>query len=144
VSKLWSSYFVYGFNLLLDLVYDVMHILPLCLFKKFVAKLKENCQKRKAKLSKALKKVAKRRPIDLGAHWLVHILECMVFRKLKSISFSSLCLHYVLKYLEFIKDEEICALSLLLIEICQLFFIRSRTFEWTHQSMIVARQCLVA
>jgi hypothetical protein len=38
------------------------------LFKKFVAKLKENCQRRKAKLLKALKEVEKMRSIDLGAY----------------------------------------------------------------------------
>jgi hypothetical protein len=67
-----------------------MHILPLCLFKKFVAKLKEKCQRRKAELSKAFKEVAKMGPINLGAHWSVHILEHLDFIKLKSASFSSL------------------------------------------------------
>ncbi len=58
-----------------------MHILTLCLFKKFVAKLKENCQKRNVELLKALNEVAKKRPIDLGAHWLVHILERLILKK---------------------------------------------------------------
>jgi hypothetical protein len=46
-----------------------------------VAKLKENCQKRNVELLKALNEVAKKRPIDLGAHWLVHILERLILKK---------------------------------------------------------------
>lgn len=35
-SKLWRLYTLYGFNLSLDLVNDFIHILSICLFKKFV------------------------------------------------------------------------------------------------------------
>ena len=38
-SKLWRLYYLYGFDLAHDLVYDTMHILPLNLFKGFVEHL---------------------------------------------------------------------------------------------------------
>jgi hypothetical protein len=88
VSKLWRLYYLYEFDLSLDLVYDVMHILPLCLFKKYVCRLKEECHSRSSILEKALMEVSVHRPSDLGARWPSRIIDRLDIGKLKSTYFS--------------------------------------------------------
>lgn len=54
--NMWRLYDLYGFNLSTDLVYDTMHELALCLFKKYVHMLVENMTElgRESELEEAL------------------------------------------------------------------------------------------
>ena len=45
-SCLWCLYDLYGFDVLHDLVYDIMHILSLCIFKKYVHLLVKYAEER--------------------------------------------------------------------------------------------------
>ena len=64
-SKLWRLYYLYGFDLAHDLVYDTMHILPLNLFKSFVEHLVQKGLARE--LDTAIQKITKYRPKLLRA-----------------------------------------------------------------------------
>jgi len=75
VSKLWHLYYLYEFDLSLGLVYDVMHILPLCIFKKYGLKIKEDCHSRIILLEKALVQVTGHKPSNLGARWPSGIID---------------------------------------------------------------------
>lgn len=119
VSKLWRLYYLYGFDLSLDLVYDVMHILPLCIFKKYILKLKEDCNSRSIQLEKALEEVTRHRPSDLGARWPSGITTRFGYWKAEEfILFIQWCLPYVLDRMGYEKTHDLCFLGLILIEVC--------------------------
>src|ERR1700738_2892340 len=87
ISKLWQLYYMYEFNVSLDLVYDVMHILSLCILKKYVYKLKEECHSRGDILEKTLVEVSAYRPTDLGARWPTGINDRLGYWKAKEYVF---------------------------------------------------------
>jgi hypothetical protein len=60
-----------------------MHILPLCLFKKFATHLWDSCHGRESKLETALFKMTIKRPQDLGAHWPSHIKDRLGYWKVE-------------------------------------------------------------
>lgn len=62
MSKLWCLYNQYGFDLFLDLVYDSMHINPLCFLKNYVVNLKDECDGRGPKLKIALREGTNNKP----------------------------------------------------------------------------------
>lgn len=145
VSKLWRLYYLYEFNISLDLVYDVMHILPLCILKKYVCKLKEECHSRGDILEKALVEVSAYRPTDLGARWPIGINDRLGYWKAEEyVLFIQWCLPYILDRLGYKKDEEFCLLGLILVEISRLFFTHSRIHGWTFEAIIIAREYLAA
>jgi hypothetical protein len=81
-------YNLYGFDLSLDLVYDFMHILPLFIFKKYIANLKDGCHGKGLKLEATLKEVTKNKPLDFKGQWPSHIIDCLGYWKAKKINIS--------------------------------------------------------
>jgi hypothetical protein len=70
-SHLWKLYNLYGFDISCDLTYDVMHILTLCVFKKYIHMLVKYVARngRIKDLDGALQFVKKLSPLTLGARW---------------------------------------------------------------------------
>lgn len=66
-SRLWHVFKLYEFDLSCDLVYGCMHILPLCIFKKYVKILKDAGHGREVDLKNALVEVTSKRPSNVGS-----------------------------------------------------------------------------
>lgn len=129
----------------LDLVYDVMHILPLCLFKKYTSKLKEECQSKGNVLEKALEEVTAHRPSDLRARWPSGILDRLGYWKAEEyVLFIQWCLPYVLDRLGLRKENDLCFLGLILVEVCRLFFTHTRIYGWSLESLTFAQEYFAA
>lgn len=78
-SPLWELYHLYGFDLSLDLVYDVMHIMGLNIFKSYIKNLIiwiDNDADRKIKVLEMCRAVEKARPRELrGGRWPNELFE---------------------------------------------------------------------
>jgi hypothetical protein len=80
-SWLWRLFKLYKFDLSCDLVYDCMHILPLCIFKKYVKFFKDACHGQEADLKTALVEITSKRPSNVGSRWPMHIRERLGYWK---------------------------------------------------------------
>ena len=70
-SILWRLHDLYGFDILRDLVYDVMHILSLCIFNKYVHMILKYAEQngRVRDIGIAMEVAKNIRPRGLGARW---------------------------------------------------------------------------
>ncbi len=64
-----------------DLSCDLVHILPLCIFKKYVKILKDACHGREVDLKNALVEVTSKRPSNVGSRWPMLIREQLGYWK---------------------------------------------------------------
>ncbi len=116
-------YHLYGFDISLDLVQDVMHILSLNILKKYVALLVSTMEKvgRMPKLEITLTIVICQRPKGLGGHWPWK-LKFLGYNKAEEYQlFVMWCLAYILDHLNIGSSTMFGGLGVLLIEVSQLF-----------------------
>ncbi len=126
-SCLWRLYNLYGFDISHDLTYDVMHILALCVFKKFVHMLvKYAAGNGKIKdLDGALPTVKKLSLATLGARW-PRSTEPLGFYKAEEYQiFVMWCLPHVLDHLDLGLDSISSGIGAVLTEVGRLFYTHS-------------------
>lgn len=149
-SRLWRLYELYGFDLSRDLVYDVMHILPLCIFKKYIESFAKslvptNQKPARQKFELALKEATKSRPLAMEGRWPKDPIQRSGYlRAEEHVRFILWCLPHILTSLNLDSSTEKGMLGMLLIEIGRIFYLHSRTHGWTVESMAQARQLLMA
>jgi hypothetical protein len=123
-----------------------MHILALCVFKKYVHMLvKYAAGNGKIKdLDGALQNVKKLSPATLGARWL-RSTKSLGFYKVEEYQiFTMWCLPHVLDHLDLGLDSILGGIGVVLIEVGRLFYTHSRSYDWTFQSRQNARELLAA
>ncbi len=120
---------MYGFDISCYLTYDVMHILALCDFKKYVymlVKYVEGNGKIKD-LDGALQTVKKLSPTTLGARW-PRSIESLGFYKAEEYQiFVMWCLPHVLDHLNLGLNSFLGGIGAMFIEVGRLFYTHSRS-----------------
>lgn len=140
-SKLWRLYFLYGFDLSLDLVYDTMHILPLNIFKSFVEHLVQRGLARQ--IDVALREITIYRPKQLGSRWPSGMENRLAFWKAEEYQlFIMWCLPYCMEKLQISQTDNLYKIAQILLKIARLFFTHTRTYGWSEESMSIARTLL--
>lgn len=150
-SSLWRLYKLYGFDISRDLVCDVMHILPLNIFKTyvetFITTMGSTGPSAKDEIEKALKDVTNaRRKVGLGDRWPKEPTTRLgYFRAEEYQNFIMWVLPYMLDYFNMQDTQPILyETGLLLIDIAHLFYSFSRTNGWTLDTIHIARTLLQA
>jgi len=126
-SCLWRLYNLYGFDISHDLTYDVMHILTLCVFKKYVHVLVKYVEGngRIKDLDGALQIVKKLSLDTLGARW-PRSIESLGFYKAKEYQiFVMWCLPHVLDHLDLGLDSILGGIGVVLTKVGRLFYTHS-------------------
>ncbi len=137
---------MYGFDISRDFTYDVMHILALCVFKKYVHMLVKYAPGNgKIKdLDGALQIVKKLSLVTLGAKW-PRSTESLGFYKAEEYQiFVMWCLPHVLDHLDLGLDSILGGIGVMLIEVGRLFYTHNQSYGWTFQSKRNARELLAA
>ena len=97
---MWRLYDLYGFNLSTDLVYDIMHVLALCIFKKYVHLFVKNMteMERESELEETLHIISQPtcKSKCLGHRWLISITTLGFFKAEEYTNFVLWCLSFVL------------------------------------------------
>ena len=145
-SCLWRLYDLYGFDVLHDLVYDIMHILSLCVFKKYVHLLVKYAEERglSKEVDEAMATMRKIRPLDVGARWPRSIYSLGYYKAEEYQIFVMWCLPHILDHLNLDMNSTLGALGMVLNEIGRLFYSHSRKYGWTVKAMTHASAFLSA
>ena len=137
---------MYGFDLSLDLVYDTMHILALCIFKKYVHLLVETFTNlgRENDLEEALRLVSRPacRPKGLGERWPMSLNSLGFFKAEEYTNFILWCLPFVFEKLQIEKKSVLGSLGVLLTEVGKLFFVNTREHGWNRESLTIGKNLL--
>lgn len=145
-SVIWRLYELYSFNLSTDLVYDVMHILSLNLFKKFISSLiKGSTNDMKRAIDVAVTEAFKVAPCSIryGRWPKVPSKYYASFKAEENQKFIQWCLPHILGVVTNI-PESIHDLGLLLIDIAHLFYNFSRDHGWSKKDMEVVKRLMLA
>lgn len=145
-SIMWRLYYLYGFDMSLDLVHDVMHTVSLNILKKYVTLLVESMSTvgQMEELERALAIATQHRPQGLGGRW-PRKLKCLGFYKAEEYQvFVMWCLPYILDHLDLRKDSVLGGVGMILIEICRLYYTHTRKHGWTKVAMDTARNLFTA
>lgn len=148
-TRAWRLYELNGFCLANDLVYDTMHILALCLFKKYCELLVGSASSsvhsdQAKKLEAALQEVTKKRPKRFDGRWPKDPLTRLGYFKAEEFTrFVMFCVPHILYVMGIDIHSTLGTLGLLLVDIARLFYIRSRSEGWTPKTMEIAK-CLLA
>ena len=137
---------MYDFDLVRDLVYDVMHVMSLCIFKKYVLlliKYAEGIGKTRD-IDLAMASVKKLRPVGFGARWPRNLASIGYYKAEAYQIFVKWCLPHILDHLNLGPGSVLGASGILLIEIGRIFLVHSRRHGWISQGMQNTRQFLVA
>ncbi|MCO5602802.1 hypothetical protein L7F22_056941 [Adiantum nelumboides] len=147
VSILWQLYHLYGFDISRDLVYDIMHILSLNLFQKYIRKLMFTAStSMKRKIDQIVKDVAKSIPKTIlnSGRWPYNPSKhYKMFKAEECQKFVQWCLPQLLNIKEGVSKPDL-HLGLLLIDIAHFFFDCSRKKGWTQHDICVCRALLLS
>ncbi|MCO5548762.1 hypothetical protein L7F22_002224 [Adiantum nelumboides] len=147
VSILWRLYHLYGFDISRDLVYDVMHILSLNLFQKYIRKMMFTASTSvKRKIDQTVKDVAKSIPKTIlnSGRWPYNPSKhYKMFKAEECQKFFQWCLPQILNIKEGVSKPDL-HLGLLLIDIAHFFFDCSRKKGWTQHDIYVCRALLLS
>lgn len=140
----WRLFKLYNFNPSTDIIYDPMHILALCIFRKFVEFLKKDIEtdpEKRAAFLKALEVVTRRRTTELrGGRWPKDLFSRIGFWKAEEYTkFIIYCLPHILNEV-FTENSELMEVGILLTEIGRLFYIEALANGWSALTIQRARQ----
>lgn len=103
-SNLWTLYHLYDLDVCTDMVYDTMHILALCVFKKYIHLLVQTFTNlgREKDLEEALRLVSQPayRPKMLRQWWLTSLNALGFFKSKEYANFILWCLPFISKKLQ--------------------------------------------
>lgn len=143
-SILWRLYDLYGFNISLDLVFDVMHTLSLNVFKKYIGSLlKEANATVKRQIDEAVKTLSTLVPESIrhGRWPNCPSLYHESFKAEENQKFIQWCLPYILRITDGISPE-MQILGVLLIDIAHCFYNYSRDYGWSLNDINAIRTLL--
>lgn len=147
-SILWKLYHLYGFDISKDLVYDVMHVLSLNLFQKYIRKLMVDASiSMKRVIDKAVKEVAAAIPktiLNAGRWPHKPSKHYKMFKAEECQKFIQWCLPHILNMVHGNISERDVKLGLLLIDIAHMFFDCTREKGWTSNDIQVCRTLLLS
>ena len=128
VTRAWRLHDLYGFSLISDLVYDTMHILALCLFKKYCEMLVTSIPRGDQKtFEDALSEVTSRRPKGFDGRWPKKPFDRLGYFKAQEFTrFIIFCVPHILREVGISIDSDLGMHGLLLVDIARLFYINSR------------------
>jgi len=146
VTRAWRLADLYGFCLISDLVYDTMHILALCLFKKYYEMLVHSIPRDDQKtFEDALCEVTTRRPKGFDGRWPKKPFDRLGYFKAEEFTrFIIFCVPHILREVGVSIDSDLGILGLLLVDIAHLFYIKSRDKGWTVENMATGRSLLAS
>lgn len=146
VSPAWRLSDTFGFCLISDLVYDVMHVFPLNVFKTYVSNLmKSLTPSQMTVLEKALAEVIVRKPKGLDGRWPKDPRDRLGYFKAEEYTrFVIYCLPHILYSLGFGLETPLGSIGMLLFEIGRLFYIQSREGGWRNSTLETARNLLAS
>lgn len=144
-SSLWRLYHLYAFDISKDLVYDIMHILSLNLFQKYIRKMMSKASTHtKRDIDNAVKVVAGTIPKSIlnAGRWPKNpSRHYKMFKAEECQKFVQWCLPHVLNVVVDINAEDV-QLGLLLIDIAHLFFSSTRERGWSTEDIKTCRSLL--
>lgn len=146
MTRAWRLHELSGFCLSKDLVYDTMHILALCLFKKYCELLVGSIPRGDhKKFEDALDEVTARKPIGFDGRWPKAPFERLGYFKAEEFTrFILYCVPHILHEMDISVHSDLGTLGLLLVEIARLFYIRSRQEGWTTTTLSLGRSLLAS
>ncbi|MCO5612374.1 hypothetical protein L7F22_066641 [Adiantum nelumboides] len=146
-SVLWRLYHLYAFDISKDLVFDVMHILSLNLFQKYIKHLMSSTSTQvKRRIDIAINEVAQAipKPILHGGRWPKNAsVHFKMFKAEECQKFIQWCLPHILNVVDGISEKDI-QLGMLLVDISHMFFDCSRKQGWTQEYIDVCRSLLLS
>ncbi|MCO5578587.1 hypothetical protein L7F22_032431 [Adiantum nelumboides] len=146
-SVLWRLYHLYAFDISKDLVFDVMHVLFLNLFQKYIKHLMSFTSTQvKRRIYIAINEVAQAipKPILHGWRWPKNAsVHFKMFKAEECQKFIQWCLPHILNVVDGISEKDI-QLGMLLVDISHMFFDCSRKQGWTHEYIDVCRFLLLS
>ncbi len=146
VTRAWRLHDLYGFSLIQDLVYDTMHILALCLFKKYCEVLVSSIPRSGQKtFEDALSEVTARRPKGFDGRWPKKPFDRLGYFKAEEFTrFIIYCVPHILREVGIGLDSHLGILGVLLVDIARLFYIKSRDEGWSAENMTKGRSLLAS
>ncbi|KAL3694453.1 hypothetical protein R1sor_008104 [Riccia sorocarpa] len=137
------------FDLVRDTTYDILHLLALCLFKKFIQYLKavtEEDEEQKKAIIRAMEEVTRKRSPSLKGRWPKDFFTRLGYFKAEECSrFIMYCLPQLLYEAKYDSETTIGQLGSLLIEIARMFYIAPRTAGgWTEEMIGQGRMLLAS
>ncbi|MCO5594524.1 hypothetical protein L7F22_048556 [Adiantum nelumboides] len=146
-SVLWRLYHLYAFDISKDLVFDVMHVLSLNLFQKYIKHLMSSASTQvKRRINIAINEVAQSipKPILHGGRWPKNAsVHFKMFKAEECQKFIQWCLPHILNVVDGINEEDI-QLGTLLVDISHMFFDVTRKQGWTQEYIEVCRSLLLS
>ncbi|KAL3690245.1 hypothetical protein R1sor_016554 [Riccia sorocarpa] len=151
VSKTRAWRFVDGLGLDLsrDLMFDVMHVLALCLFKKYIELLRKDTMDsphRKSALSRATADVTTAKPSSITGRWPRDIFTRIGYFKVEECSkFLLYCVPHILHEVGYHPDDVLHQLGALLVQIARMFYLLHRLHQgWTTGMLESCRSMLAS
>ena len=140
---------LYAFDLCIDLVFDLIHMLSLNILKIHIEKFIEIIEitlDMKSKIEQALQLMTSYKPSTLGSRWPKNPTNRLGYFKAKEYKkFELFCLSYMLNDLQVSSSNpELYNVGLLVISIAQLFYGQICMIGWTHETLYIAKQLLYA
>ncbi|KAL3698426.1 hypothetical protein R1sor_012502 [Riccia sorocarpa] len=137
------------FDLVRDTTYDILHLLALCLFKKFIQYLKavtEEDEEQKKAIIRAMEEVSKKKSSSLKGRWPKDFFTRLGYFKAEECSrFIMYCLPQILYEAKYDSETTIGQLGSLLMEIARMFYIAPRTVGgWTEEMIEQGRMLLAS
>lgn len=136
-TKALRLFDTFGFCPINDLVFDVMHVLALNLFKTYVENLMHNLSSSEKRiLEQALAEVTAKKPKALDGRWPKDPTNRLGYFKAEGYArFMLYCLPHILYRLDIGPKTKLGSVGMLLTEIGRLFYIQSRQEGWRKSTI---------
>ncbi|KAL3696208.1 hypothetical protein R1sor_010284 [Riccia sorocarpa] len=148
-TRAWRLVRGVGLDLSRDLTFDSMHVLALCMFKKYIELLRKGAAsspQSKTALSRAMVEVTTAKPSFITGRWPKDIFNRLGYFKAEECSkFIIYCVPHILYELGYHTGSALYQLGLLLIQIARMFYLLHRSGDgWTADSLDRCRFALAS
>ncbi|KAL3683815.1 hypothetical protein R1sor_001837 [Riccia sorocarpa] len=135
-TRAWRLVDGLGLDFSRDLTFDVMHVLALCLFKKYIELLRKDTMdspQRKSAPSRAMADVTTAKPSSITGRWPRDIFTRIGYFKAEECSkFMLYCVPHILHEVGYHPDDALHQLGALLVQIARMFYLLHRSHQgWT-------------
>ncbi|KAL3697336.1 hypothetical protein R1sor_011412 [Riccia sorocarpa] len=147
-TRAWRLVDGLGLDLSRDLTFDVMHVLALCLFKKYIELLRKDTMdspQRKSALSKAMADVTTAKPSSITGRWPRDIFTRIGYFKAEECSkFMLYCVPHILHEVGYHPDDALHQLGALLVQVARMFYLLHRSDQGWTTSMLESCKSMLA
>ncbi|KAL3682742.1 hypothetical protein R1sor_000764 [Riccia sorocarpa] len=148
-TRAWRLVDGLGLDLSRDLMFDVMHVVALCLFKKYIELLRKDTMdspQRKSALSRAMADVTTTKPSSITGRWPRDIFTRIGYFKAEECSkFMLYCVPHILHEVGYHPDDALHQLGALLVQIARMFYLLHRSDQgWTTGMLESCRSMLAS